>query len=378
VSAHCRRPGGTHRARHSGAVRVAMITPVAALAVASGVTVRVEARREALPPDGPQVVAQAALLAPVRVSRAMAARAGGGSVAPAVLRSRNGAPDYSAIPGVALAAYQRAELIMRSADKSCRLDWSLLAAIGYVESDHGRDGGSRLDAAGVARPGIQGDRRKGTRGAVAIRDTDSGLFDHDRRFDRAVGPMHFVPSTWLVVGVDADGDSKRDPQDIDDAALAAAVLLCSASDDLSGHLGQRQAVYRYWHPKSYVVLVLAVAKSYARSLAADLLSGTPIAVRVTAPALTLPHQPVELPGSDHPDVQEDDGVKPTKSPDSTVTSPTASSPTGSHTSSSPTSSATSSTPTGSPTASPPATSPTASPPAISPTSSSPATSPTAS
>jgi len=233
VSAHCRRPGGTHRARHSGAVRVAMITPVAALAVASGVTVRVEARREALPPDGPQVVAQAALLAPVRVSRAMAARAGGGSVAPAVLRSRNGAPDYSAIPGVALAAYQRAELIMRSADKSCRLDWSLLAAIGYVESDHGRDGGSRLDAAGVARPGIQGDRRDGTRGAVAIRDTDSGLFDHDRRFDRAVGPMHFVPSTWLVVGVDADGDSKRDPQDIDDAALAAAVLLCSASDDLS-------------------------------------------------------------------------------------------------------------------------------------------------
>ena len=41
--------------------------------------------------------------------------------------------------------------------------------------------------------------------------------------------MQFIPSTWTVVGVDADGDGRRDPQDIDDASLATAVYLCSGS-----------------------------------------------------------------------------------------------------------------------------------------------------
>ena len=45
--------------------------------------------------------------------------------------------------------------------------------------------------------------------------------------------MQFIPSTWSVVGVDGDGDGKRDPQDIDDAALATAVYLCSGDEDLS-------------------------------------------------------------------------------------------------------------------------------------------------
>ena len=45
--------------------------------------------------------------------------------------------------------------------------------------------------------------------------------------------MQFIPSTWPVVKVDADGDGKRNPQDIDDAALATAVYLCSGKDNLS-------------------------------------------------------------------------------------------------------------------------------------------------
>ena len=44
--------------------------------------------------------------------------------------------------------------------------------------------------------------------------------------------MQFIPSTWSVVGVDGDGDGKRNPQDIDDAALATAVYLCSGDEDL--------------------------------------------------------------------------------------------------------------------------------------------------
>ena len=38
-----------------------------------------------------------------------------------------------------------------------------------------------------------------------IRDTDGGSFDGDSSYDRAVGPMQFIPATWRAYGVDADG-----------------------------------------------------------------------------------------------------------------------------------------------------------------------------
>ncbi|HEU5108467.1 MAG TPA: hypothetical protein VFT95_07900, partial [Micromonosporaceae bacterium] len=59
----------------------------------------------------------------------------------------------SGIPAAALAAYQRAETVINAADKSCNLTWQLLAAIGRVESDHGRYGGNTLGDDGVASPG---------------------------------------------------------------------------------------------------------------------------------------------------------------------------------------------------------------------------------
>ncbi len=74
--------------------------------------------------------------------------------------------------------------------------------------------------------------------------------------------MQFIPSTWSVVGVDADGDGQRNPQDIDDAALGTAVYLCSGDDDLASTKGQRGAVYRYNHSSSYVDLVLSIMNAY--------------------------------------------------------------------------------------------------------------------
>jgi len=65
-----------------------------------------------------------------------------------------------------------------------------------------------------------------------------------------------------VVGVDADGDAKRNPQDIDDAALASAVYLCSGDDNLSTEPGQRKAVFRYNHSEEYVDLVLSIMDAY--------------------------------------------------------------------------------------------------------------------
>ena len=167
------------------------------------------------------------------------------------------------IPAAALAAYQRAETVINSADKSCNLTWQLVAAIGRVESNHGRYGGNVLDADGIATPGIYGLPLNGQKGTTAISDTDGGQLDKDSRWDRAVGPMQFIPSTWSVVGVDADGDAQRNPQDIDDAALATAVYLCSGEDDLSTTTGQEKAVYRYNHSWSYVDLVLSIMDAYA-------------------------------------------------------------------------------------------------------------------
>jgi len=169
----------------------------------------------------------------------------------------------NAIPAPALAAYQRAAHVLDAADPACRLDWSLLAAIGHVESNHGRHGENVLRSDGISTPGIYGLPLDGRPGTTEIRDTDAGLYDRDEVFDRAVGAMQFIPETWSRVGVDADGDGRRDPQDIDDAALAAGVYLCSGSDDLSTAAGQVAAVHRYNHSDSYVRLVRSLAASYA-------------------------------------------------------------------------------------------------------------------
>ncbi len=166
------------------------------------------------------------------------------------------------IPAAALTAYQRAATVINAADPGCRIPWELVAAIGRVESDHGRFGGNHLDGDGVATPGIYGLPLDGTHGTSLIADTDDGRYDRDTVFDRAVGPMQFIPSTWAVVGVDADADSRRDPQDVDDAALGTAVYLCSGPESLATDAGRRPAVHRYNHSDSYVDLVLAVMHSY--------------------------------------------------------------------------------------------------------------------
>ncbi len=167
------------------------------------------------------------------------------------------------IPAAALAAYQRAAQVIDSADPSCNIEWPLVAAIGRVESNHGTYGGNRLTSEGVSTPGIIGIPLDGSNGTAKISDTDAGQYDGDKTYDRAVGPMQFIPSTWSVVGVDGDSDGKRNPQDIDDAALATAVYLCSGDENLGTRAGQEAAVHRYNHSDEYVKLVLSIMDAYA-------------------------------------------------------------------------------------------------------------------
>jgi Transglycosylase SLT domain len=210
-------------------------------------------------PDGSSIPS-AAIKAPASVSLP-------GQIAPGVPQGSAGDVIESAstngIPAAALAAYQRAAQVIDAADPSCHLEWPLIAAIGRVESDHGRYGGNTLSERGISEPGIYGIPLDGSNGTATISDTDAGQFDEDPVYDRAVGPMQFIPSTWAVVGVDGDGDGRRDPQDIDDAALATAVYLCSGNENLATPIGQQAAVYRYNHSQDYVNLVLSIMRAYA-------------------------------------------------------------------------------------------------------------------
>ena len=209
-------------------------------------------------PDGTSIPTQA-IEAPASVSKPGVTAPGINGNAKTIVANAS----TMGIPAAALAAYQRAETVINTADKSCNITWQLIAAIGRVESDHGRVNGNTLNSKGLATPGIFGIALDGSNNTTRITDSDAGLYDSDSKFDRAVGPMQFIPSTWRVVGVDADGDAERNPQDIDDAALATAVYLCSGDDDLSTGAGQRAAVFRYNHSQSYVDLVLSIMNAYA-------------------------------------------------------------------------------------------------------------------
>lgn len=185
--------------------------------------------------------------------------------------------DQLGIPARALAAYRLAARLVSQADPGCGIDWALVGAIGRVESDHARFGGNALDAAGVARPGIIGIPLDGSHGTARIGDTDGGRWDRDTVYDRAVGPMQFIPGTWRVVGSDANGDGTRDPQNIDDAATATAVYLCSGPGDLRNGTDLYNAIRRYNNSDSYVRTVVAIADAYRHGVTALPASSLPAA-----------------------------------------------------------------------------------------------------
>ena len=114
-------------------------------------------------------------------------------------------------------------LYMQAATSCPGLSWTVLAAIGQVESGHGRNNG----------PSSAG----------------------------AVGPMQFLPSTFARIAVDGDHDGKTDPWDAYDAVPTAARLLCQDGAGQGGEALSR-AVFAYNHAQWYVDEVLALARRY--------------------------------------------------------------------------------------------------------------------
>jgi peptidoglycan hydrolase CwlO-like protein len=104
------------------------------------------------------------------------------------------------------------------------LSWTVLAAIGQVESGHGRN--TSTSYAG------------------------------------AMGPMQFLPATFASYAVDGDHDGKTDIQDPADAVYTAARYLC-ANGAGTGPQGLYSAIWHYNHADWYVQMVLSLAGQYA-------------------------------------------------------------------------------------------------------------------
>jgi hypothetical protein len=108
------------------------------------------------------------------------------------------------------------------------LDWAILAGIGKVECDHGRDPDPSCTHEG------------------AVNSAGAG------------GPMQFLASTWATYGVDGDGDGRIDRWDPADAIYGAANYLHA-----SGAPGNyRAAIYSYNHAGWYVAEVEGWAARY--------------------------------------------------------------------------------------------------------------------
>jgi membrane-bound lytic murein transglycosylase B len=164
------------------------------------------------------------------------------------------------IPATVLEAYRLAADRLAREDPSCGLRWQILAGIGKIESGHAN--GGRVTPAGDAVPRILGPILNGVGPVAAISDHDGGRWDGSTEWDRAVGPMQFIPGTWAGFGVDGSGDGVADPNNVFDATVAAGHYLCAGDADLTTADGLMQALLRYNHSASYVANVLRWIHAY--------------------------------------------------------------------------------------------------------------------
>ncbi|MCI4674925.1 lytic transglycosylase domain-containing protein [Candidatus Mycolicibacterium alkanivorans] len=178
---------------------------------------------------------------------------------PIVLNS----PGAMRIPAVALAAYRNAEQMMASAAPGCGVSWNLLAGVGRIESQHANGGAT--DARGTAVTPIYGPALDGTLpgNEVIVQTVTAGR----PMYARAIGPMQFLPGTWSRYASDGDGDGKADPQNVYDAALAAARYLCSGGLNLRNQSHVLAAILRYNNSMAYAQNVMGWAAAYATGVA---------------------------------------------------------------------------------------------------------------
>ncbi|MFD3746052.1 lytic transglycosylase domain-containing protein [Nocardia sp. NPDC058633] len=169
------------------------------------------------------------------------------------------------IPGIAVAAYQTAEEQLAVENPHCGMSWSLLAGIGRVESTHAY---GKADAQGNPIKAVYGPVLDGSlSGNNVIHDSDGGELDGLGGYDRAIGPMQFLPETWHRYAADGNADGIADPQNLFDAALTAGRYLCDGGLNMRDLSQQSKAILRYNNSMAYVANVMAWSGSYSSGLA---------------------------------------------------------------------------------------------------------------
>ncbi|MEQ1785706.1 MAG: hypothetical protein ABL966_01535 [Acidimicrobiales bacterium] len=169
-------------------------------------------------------------------------------------------------PLVALDAYYRAAGSIAEELPQCKVRWWAIAGISRVEGRHGTYGGTELQANGDTTRRIIGIQLNGTNETAVVGDSDGGTLDGDPSFDRAVGPMQFIPQTWSRYQADGNDDGTNSPFNLYDATLAAAKYLCTSSSGLDADPGLRAAYFSYNQSVPYVDSVLSYARLYERSI----------------------------------------------------------------------------------------------------------------
>lgn len=178
--------------------------------------------------------------------------------------------EVDGIDPVVLQAYFLAETQTEEISPGCEgMTWPLIAAIGYIESKHatyssdGNNDDREVNDDGVVEPPIIGVALDGSGGVEKISDTDDGELDDDDEWDRAVGPMQFIPESWEIYGQDGNGDGEKDPQNIFDAAAATVRHLClSGGNDLTTDSGLERAIMGYNESRDYLEDVLERMEHY--------------------------------------------------------------------------------------------------------------------
>ena len=168
------------------------------------------------------------------------------------------------VPSVAYDAYRTASGSAATITQACVVDWTILAAIGQVESHHGRiDGTRELTDDGTVTPPIRGPALDGTAGTQTIHDTDGGQLDGDSTWDRAMGPLQFIPTTWSELGRDGNGDGVIDPDNLYDATMTTTAHLCLREPgDYRMRSQLRRALIAYNASGSYADEVLSWVDRY--------------------------------------------------------------------------------------------------------------------
>jgi hypothetical protein len=214
------------------------------------------------------------------------------------------------IPATLLDAYRRASDAVGLAQPGCHLPMELLAAIGKVETNHAR--GGRVDPDGTTSHPILGPVLDGN-GFAAIPDTDGGLLDGDTVWDRAVGPMQFLPGTWRRWQADGNDDHRADPNNVYDASLAAGRYLCAGDRDLATPQGLDGAILSYNSSASYRNLVLGWLAAYTKGAVGvpdDVGGPVPAVLPLPAPAEPTQQAAIAPPTTPAPSTPPPTGAQP--------------------------------------------------------------------